>query len=316
MTVSLDSRSRTTPSGPEAPRSPGRRRNRYDGLAPWLFVAPTVLGIGAFYVWPTAQSVYFSFTKWGAFGGVSWIGTANYTRLFSDPDLLVALGNTVLYAAVALAGIPLAIWLASLLNRPGLRFRSFFRVLFFLPVVTVPAAVSTVWKLLYNGDYGMINYVLSLVGIKGPYWLQTPVVAVVAVGIVGVWMSLGFNMIILGAGLQAISPEVYEAAELDGAGPFRQLVHITIPLLTPSIFFLTVMTAIGAFKVFDLIFLMIGNTSPVIKQTQTLVFFFYSKGFMVNDKGYAAAIGVVLLLIIALVTYGQFRLQRKWVHYE
>ncbi|GAB3838812.1 carbohydrate ABC transporter permease [Kribbella italica] len=314
MTVSTADRARSAaPARPTA--TTRRRRNRYDGVTPWVFVAPTLAGVGLFYVWPTFQSFYFSFTEWGAFGGTTWIGTANYTRLFADPELLVALGNTVLYAVVALAGIPLAVWLAGLLNRPGLRFRSLFRVLFFLPVVTVPAAVSVVWKLLYNGDYGMINYALSIVGIDGPYWLQTPVVAVVAVGIVGIWTSLGFNMIILGAGLQAIPDDLYEAAELDGASRFQQLVHVTVPLLTPSIFFLTVMSAIGAFKVFDLIFLMIGNTSPVIKQTQTLVFFFYSKGFMVNDKGYAAAIGIVLLLIIAAVTFVQFRLQRRWVHY-
>jgi multiple sugar transport system permease protein len=190
-----------------------------------------------------------------------------------------------------------------------------FQVLHFLPVVTTPAAVSVVWRLLYNGDSGMVNYGLSLVGIDGPYWLSTPVVSIIAVGVVGAWMSLGFNMIILGAGLRSIPVELYEAAELDGAGPWRQLLSITIPQLTPSIFFVTVMTAIGSFKVFDLIYVMIGHDNPAIDDLQTLVYLFYFQGFQVNDKGYAAAIGITMLVVIALVTLGQFRLQRRWVHY-
>lgn len=293
-----------------------RRRRRYDGWAPWLFIAPTVIGIGVFFLWPTVQSVYFSFTDWGVFGGTEWTGTDNYVDVLSDPALPKAIGNTLLYAAVSLVSIPLAVWLAALLNRPGLRFRSFFQVLFFLPVVTVQSAVAVVWRLLYNGEFGLINSALAVVGIDGPYWLTTRVVSVIAVAVVGAWMTLGFNMIILGAGLQAIPPDLYEAAELDGASPFRQLIHVTVPLLTPSIFFVTVMTLIGSFKVFDLVYLMIEPGNPVVDDSQTLVYLFFAKGFLANDKGYAAAVGVILLLIIALVTFLQFRLQRRWVHYD
>ncbi len=298
------------------PRRTDRRgRRRSDGWAPWAFILPTLAGIAIFYLWPIVQSFYFSFTEWGPFGGTTWIGAENYGRVFSSADTLKALGNTVLYAGVVLLAIPVAVFLASLLNRPGLRFRPLFRVLHFLPVVTMPAAVAVVWRLLYNGDTGMINYALSLIGIDGPYWLSTPVVSIIAVGIVGAWMSLGFNMIILGAGLQSIPTDLYEAAELDGAGPWRQLVSITVPLLTPSIFFVTVMTAISSFKVFDLIFVMLGRDNPAIDDLQTLVFLFYFQGFQVNDKGYAAAIGIALLVVIAMITLAQFRLQRRWVHY-
>lgn len=292
-----------------------RRRGGHDGWAPWAFVLPTLAGVTVFYLWPIVQSFYFSFTEWGPFGGTTWAGLDNYDRLLSSADTLKALGNTALYTGVVLLAVPAAVLLASLLNRPGLRFRSLFQVLHFLPVVTTPAAVSVVWRLLYNGDSGMINYCLSLVGIDGPYWLSTPVVSIIAVGVVGAWMSLGFNMIILGAGLQSIPVELYEAAELDGAGPWRQLMSITVPQLTPSIFFVTVMTAIGSFKVFDLIFVMIGLDNPAIQDLQTLVYLFYFQGFHVNDKGYAAAIGITMLVVIALVTLGQFRLQRRWVHY-
>lgn len=291
------------------------RDPRGDGWGPWVFILPTLAGIAVFYLWPIAQSFYFSFTEWGPFGGTEWVGAANYRRVITSADTVKALGNTVLYAGVVLLSIPVAVFLAAQLSRPGLRFRPFFRVLHFLPVVTTPAAVSVVWRLLYNGDTGMINYALSLIGIDGPYWLSTPVVSIIAVGIVGAWMSLGFNMIILGAGLQSIPAELYEAAELDGAGPLRQLTSVTVPLLTPSIFFVTVMTAIGSFKVFDLIFVMIGRDNPAIDDLQTLVLLFYTQGFQVNDKGYAAAIGFTLLVVIALVTLLQFWLQRRWVHY-
>ncbi|WP_028281523.1 sugar ABC transporter permease [Arthrobacter sp. H5] len=308
------SRGRTAfPSGPGGGLRRGRSKN--DGVAPWLFILPTFLGIGIFFLWPMAQSVYFSFTEWGAFGGNTWTGLENYRRLVSDADVLGALMNTVVYAGVSLLSIPVAIYLAGLINRPGLRFKGLFRTLYFLPVITMPAAVSIVWRIMYNGDFGIINYLLSTVGIQGPYWLATPGVAIIAVALVGIWTSLGMNMIILGAGLQGIPTEIYEAAELDGASPWRQFRAITVPLLTPSIFFVTVMTVIGSFKVFDLLFVMLGAGNPVTQASQTLVYLFYDKAFIANDKGYAAAIGLLLLVLIALVTFLQFRLQKKWVTY-
>lgn len=300
-------------SGPAgAPRARGPKN---DGIAPWLFILPTFIGVSVFFLWPMVQSVYFSFTEWGAFGGSTWTGFDNYQRLVSDRDVITALLNTLTYAGVTLLSIPLAIYLAGLINRPGLRFKGLFRALYFLPVITMPAAVSIVWRIMYNGDTGIINYLLSTVGIDGPYWLATPGVAIIAVALVGVWTSLGFNMIILGAGLQGIPVEIYEAAELDGASPWTQFRAITVPLLTPSIFFVTVMTVIGSFKVFDLLFVMLGAGNPVTQASQTLVYLFYAKAFIANDKGYAAAIGLLLLVLIALVTFLQFRLQKKWVTY-
>ncbi|WP_457965185.1 sugar ABC transporter permease [Arthrobacter sp. D1-29] len=296
-------------------RRPGGAARKESGLVPWLFIFPTFLGVGIFFLWPMVQSVYFSFTEWGAFGGTTWIGLENYQRLVTDPETLKALGNTLVYAGISLLSIPLAIYLASLINRPGLRFKGLFRTLYFLPVITMPAAVAIVWRIMYNGDFGVINYALSLVGITGPHWLSTPGLAITAVALVGVWLTLGLNMIILGAGLQGISPEIYEAAELDGASPWTQFRQITVPLLTPSIFFVTVLTVISSFKVFDLLFVMLGTTNPATQESETLVYLFYDKAFITNDKGYAAAIGMVLLLIIALVTYFQFRMQKRWVTY-
>jgi len=228
--------------------------------------------------------------------------------------LYSALGNTLLYTAIVLVGIPIAVYLASLLNTPGLRFAGFYRVLFFLPYVAMPTAVAMVWRIIFNGDFGILNYVLSLVGIDGPYWTSTPGFAMLAVAIVGLWSSLGFSMIILAAGLKNIPPELYEAAELDGATPWRRFTSVTVPLLTPSIFFVLIITTISSFQLFDLLYALLGSSNPVLPKSMSLVYFFYSQGFVSNDKGYAAAIAMVIFLIIGVVTVLQFRFQKRWVN--
>ncbi|WP_144711590.1 carbohydrate ABC transporter permease [Curtobacterium pusillum] len=307
-------------SGPAAPGSelPSRgssRRpaRRTDGFWPWLFVLPLLVGVGTFYIWPILQTFWFSFTTWGVFGGASFSGLANYARLVADPQLYQSLLNTVVYTVIVLLGIPVAVWLASLLNTPGLRFAQFYRVLFFLPYVAMPAAIALVWRIMFNGDYGIVNWFLGRFGIDGPYWISTPGFALVAVSLVGLWSSLGFSMIILGAGLKDIPPELYEAAELDGASRWRQFRSVTVPLLSPSIFFVVIVTTISSFQLFDLLYAILGSTNPVIPKTMSLVFYFYSAGFIDNDKGFAAAIAMVIFLLIGIVTLVQFRFQRKWV---
>jgi multiple sugar transport system permease protein len=272
-----------------------------------------LVGVGTFYIWPIIQTFWYSFTSWGVFGGATFTGVANYVRLVGDPQLYQSLLNTVIYTVIVLAGIPIAVWLASLLNTAGLRFAQFYRVLFFLPYVAMPAAIALVWRIMYNGDYGIVNWFLGNFGIDGPYWISTPGFALIAVSLVGLWSSLGFSMIILGAGLKDIPPELYEAAELDGASRWRQFRSVTVPLLSPSIFFVVIVTTISSFQLFDLLYAILGSTNPVIPKTMSLVFYFYSAGFIDNDKGFAAAIAMVIFLLIGIVTLVQFRVQRKWV---
>ncbi|MFB9966420.1 carbohydrate ABC transporter permease [Sinosporangium siamense] len=277
-------------------------------------MTPILVPLAIFFLWPLLRTLYYSFTTWSFFGEVRWTGLDNYERLLSDPDFTLALGNTAIYTLIVMLNVPIAVYLAALMNRPGLRLRALYRALYFLPVVTMPVAVAIVWRMLYSGDFGLINAFLGLFGIQGPYWLSTPGVSLVAVAIVGIWLSLGFNIIVFSAGLNGIPPELYEAAAIDGATPWRQFRSITLPLLTPTLFFVTVLTLIGGFQVFDLIFVMLG-TGPNAERSQTLVYFFYSEGFLHNDKGYATAIGIVIIALIALLTALQFRLQRRWVHY-
>lgn len=298
-------------SDPRSPRGPRRRSDLKWAI---LFVLPLFAGVALFYLWPIFRNLWFSFTEWGPFGESTWVGIANYAELLIDAKMGRAILNTFGYTAILLCGIPLAVFLASLLNRPGLRFANLFRAAFFLPYVAMPAAIAMVWRIIFNGDFGIVNYALSLVGIDGPSWLSTEGVALVAVGIVGVWISLGFNLIILSAGMKGIPPELYEASSLDGATRWRQFRTITVPLLTPSIFFVSVMTVIAGFQLFDLLYALMGTTNPAIEKTQSVVYYFFTN-IKTGDNGYAAAIGVVILLLVGVFTVLQFRLQRKWVHY-
>lgn len=301
---------------PKAEKSLNRMK-RSDWLWAYLMIAPTLIGLGLFYIWPVVQTIYLSFTKWGGFGKYKWTGVDNYVLLFQDPNMWIALKNTFVYTVLAVpASIAISILIAVLLNQK-IKGISFYRTLYFLPVVTMAAAVAMVWRWLYNADYGLINYLLGLVGIEGPRWISDPAIALYAVIIVAVWSSIGYNMVIFLAGLQGIPRSYYEAAEMDGAGPVRMFFTITLPLLTPSIFFVSITSLIGAFQVFDLIYLMIGKLgNPATEATQTVAYLFFTNGFESGNGGYAAAVAVVLLVLILIVTAVQMKMQKKWVHYD
>jgi len=319
MTVIAPRAVETALRRPQPQGSGIRRRRRSPGASPWwalVFLGPTALGITVFYLWPTVRTLIISFTKSGPFGGSEWVGIENYTRLFQDPELIGALRNTAIYTIIALIGIPLAVGIAALLNTAGLKGRSAYRTLYFIPVVTMPAAIALVWRMIYNGDYGVLNAALGAVGIEGRSWLTDPNTALVAIAVVGIWAGLGTNIVIFLAGLQGIPDTIMEAADLDGAGPVRKFFSITIPLLSPSIFFVSVISVIGALQVFDLIYMMLGRSNPAMPNTRTVVYLFYEAGFLDNDRGYAAAVAFLLLVIILILTIVQFRLQKKWVHYE
>lgn len=299
------------------PRAHLRRSRLREGDVFWAYVLilPTVVGLGVFSIWPTFQTFYFSFTEWGTFGGYEWTGLDNYATVFKDPQLGRAFLNTIVFSLITLTSIPLAIVLAALLSRRGLRGVSFYRTLYFLPVVTLPAAVALVWKLLYNGDYGIINWLLGRVGIEGPFWLSDSATAIVAVSLVSVWSSIGYNMVLFLAGIQSIPAEMYEAAQIDGAGHVRQFFSVTLPLLTPTTFFVTIITVINSLQAFDLIYLMVGKNNPALASAKTVVYLFYEKGIIQNDGGYAASVAFILLAVILCITYVQFRAQKRWVHY-
>ncbi len=303
---------------PSSTSAPGVRRKplRDSGWWALIFIGPTAIGLAAFYFWPILRTGYLSLTQSGAFGGESWVGFNNFVQLFTTPDFMVAAGNSALFTGISLVGIPIAIVIASLLNTPGLRGRSFYRVLYFIPVVTMPAAIALVWAFIYNGDYGILNQTLGLFGIRGTSWLSNPSTALLAVAVVSIWTTIGTNIVIFVAGLQGIPTSLYEAANLDGAGPARRFFSVTLPLLSPSVFFVSVITVISSLQVFDLFYVMIAPLNPARPTTMTIVSLFYDAGFVRNERGFAAAIALVLMVIILILTAIQFRLQRRWVHYD
>lgn len=282
----------------------------------YLMIAPVFLGILIFAIWPIIQSFYLSFTKWGTYGNYKWAGLSNYREMLHDPDLLIAFKNTFIYSALSVPiAIAVSILVAVLLNQKTSGI-GMYRTLYFLPVVTMPAATSMVWKWLYNADYGVINYVLSFFHIRGARWLTDPQIALYSIIVVAIWSAVAYNMIIILSGLQGISSTYYEAADMDGAGIFTKFIRITLPLLSPTIFFVTVVSLINTFQAFDLVYMMIGPNSLVIKKTMTIVYLFYEDGFVNNDIGYATTIILLLFFIILIITLIQFKIQKKWVHYE
>ncbi|WP_432663272.1 sugar ABC transporter permease [Wukongibacter baidiensis] len=292
-----------------------RNKWKNDYLWAYILILPTVLGIGIFYVGAFFQNLFYSFTDLGTFGKWSWIGFENYQRMLTDPQIPQTLANTFKYTILAVPlTISVSIVVAVLLNSK-IKGIGIYRTLYFLPAVTMPAAVAMVWKWLFNGNYGLINVLLAKIGIDGPAWIANPKFAMFALVTVAVWMGVGFNMVILLAGLQSIPRSYYEAASIDGAGPIAQFFKITLPLLSPTIFFILIMALIRAFQVFDLIFLMIGKTSLAIEETRSIVYLFYKHAFEWHDKGYAAAIAVIIFIIIMIITIIQLRLQKKWVNY-
>ena len=298
----------------------GRKKPSRRDVKDWLWgygmVAPLVAGLIIFYFYPFVQSIYMSFTKTGAFNRSTWNGITNYVELIGDETFWQSLKNTLVYVIMTVpVGILLSIVMAGLLNSK-IKGTSFYRTVYFLPSVTMAAAISLVWRWIYNGDYGLLNVILGFLGIKWVSWLTNPNTVMIAIGIVGIWCSCGYNTIILLAGLQGISSNYYEAAAIDGAGPWYVFWKITFPLLSPTIFFVMVTSLINGLKTFDMVYMMVPTSSPVYKEAQTVVMYFYRNAFEYGDKGYASSIAVVMFALIMLITVFQMKFQKKWVIYD
>ena len=193
-----------------------------------------------------------------------------------------------------------------------IRGRGIYRTIFFLPMVAAPAAVAMVWRWLYNSEFGLINHIFHI----KINWISDPNIAVFSIAVIGIWSIIGYNMILFISGLQEIPADYYEASSLDGANGIHQCFNITIPLLSPTIFFVTITRVIGGFMVFDLIFMVMDRDNPALPKTQSLVFLFYRYAFRDQNKGMGAAVVVVLLLIVIIITAIQMLAQKKWVHYN
>lgn len=280
-----------------------------DGIWALLLLLPNLLGFLAFTLIPVFASFFLSFTSWDMLTPVKWVGLSNYAELMKDETFIKVFWNTIYFAGVSVPlGIVISLLLAVALDRISLK--KFYRAAYFLPVVSSMVAIAVVWQFIYNPEYGIMNYVLGWFGIQGPDWLTSTVWAMPAVILTSVWKNLGFNMLIFLAGLQGISDDYYEAADLDGANTYQKFFYITVPLLSPTTFFVTVMSFIASFQVFDTIFLM--TQGGPARSTSVIVHYLYEHGFKYFNMGYASAMAYVLFFMMFIITMIQFWRQRKW----
>ncbi|MEC0232393.1 MULTISPECIES: carbohydrate ABC transporter permease [Paenibacillus] len=278
------------------------------------FLLPSLAGLLLFQLVPMLSSAVISFTNWDLLTPAKFVGFDNYTEALQDEKTLTSLLNIIQYIIGYLPSVLIfGVLFAVLLNRK-LRGIKLYRMFIFVPVITSWVAVSIVWRWLLNGQNGLINYLLSLVGIQGPVWLQDFVWAMPSIIAVSVWKDIGYVTVILLAGLQDISEDYYEAATIDGAGGFQQFIRVTLPLLTPSIFFVLVISLINGFQLFDQVLVMTGG-GPA-GQTSTLVQQIYGNAFQSYKMGFASAQSWILFVIIFIVTIFQQKLQKRWVTYD
>lgn len=293
---------------------PGQaRRRRRENVEGWLFVLPIVLGIAVFQLVPVAVSMYASLTQWDGIAPPKFIGLRNYTDLITnDPIFLQVLRNTLVFTVISVPlTVALAIVLALFANLkvPGV---AFFRTAFFAPYVMNVVAIGYVWFNIYSPS-GVLNSLLKTVGISGPSWLADSNWVLIAVIIANVWQGVGYPMVILLGGLQNIPAELYEAVRIDGAGPWSRLTRITLPLLSPQIFFVVLAQFISSFQVFGLIYVMTkggpGYSSSVY------IYYLWQAAFGQGKFGYASAMAWLMVVMIAIIAWIQWRLQKKWVFY-
>lgn len=299
-------------------RKPFLTTKRREALVFYLLVAPWVIGFLVFTLGPILFSLYVSFTQWSMLSEPVWVGLENYRNIFQDPDIGHSLGITAKYS---LASVPLrlvvALFLAILLNEATIAV-GLFRTAFYLPGVVASVSVAVLWQWIFNPRFGPFNAALRLFGIQGPSWFSDPNWAIWGLVIMSAW-GVGGEMLIFLAGLKGIPQTLYEAAEIDGAGRLQRFLRITLPILSPTIFFNLVMSVIGSFQTFDSAFVIstarAGAIGSPLKSTLFYMLYLYQNAFSFLKMGYAAAMAWVLFIVIVSITYLINRTSNRWVFY-
>lgn len=288
-----------------------RKRAKY-GV---IFALPWILGLLLFYAYPLISSIYYSFTNYNVVSKVVWTGTLNYRLLLKDKLFWTGIYNTIYYAAFCVPlSVVFGITLALLLNM-RVRAQGLFRTVFFLPTLVPVVAISIVWQWLLNPQFGLVNYLLGTIGIVGPPWLGSPVWSKPSLILMAQW-TIGNSVIIYLAGLQDISRDYYDAAEVDGANAFQRAMRITLPLLTPIIFYNSVMGLINSLQVFTLPYAITAGTGNPANSLLFYSMYLYNNAFLYMKMGYASAMAWILFIIIMAVTLLMFVLSGKWVYYQ
>jgi sn-glycerol 3-phosphate transport system permease protein len=290
------------------------KRRVWETIRPYVMILPAMIGIILFVIYPVIYLIKLSFYKYNLMNKdkSKFIGTDNFTQIFSREDFYSALTNTVIYTAgVVVLTMLLSLIIAVWLNKKT-RFNAVVQAGIFTPHIISIVSVALVWMWLMEPNHGMLNYLLKTFGLSPSPWLQSSSTAMMSVIIVSVWQNIGYYTLIMVAALQSIPPSIYEAAALDNASKYKVFYKITLPMISPQLFFILIIMTIGSFKVFDTVKIMTGGGPN--NATTTLVYYIYE--FRTNSIGYASATGVVLMAIIALLTFVYFRLLAKKVHYQ
>ena len=291
------------------------RRERREAIEGYLFILPWAIGFLIFTAGPMLASLALSFTKWGLIDTPVYIGVQNYVKMVQDPLVWHALGITARYTLITVPlQIIFALGIALILIRP-IRGVYAYRGIFYLPNILGGVVTALLWMWVFNPDYGILNYLLSLIGIQGPAWLNDPDWALPAIIIMSVW-NLGAAIILFIAGLQSIPVHLYEAAELDGAGGFAKFRYVTLPMLSPTLLFILITAMISSFQVFDIAFVASAGDGGPLRSTLVYLLYFYQNGFKYFNMGYASALIWLLMAIILALTLLIFRSSSLWVFYE
>jgi multiple sugar transport system permease protein len=321
MNIALPEKEPLTPVSPEQAQPRGQRRpearhrGKSDLAGALAFLSPTLIVLSAFVFFPVVFSFYLSFHSWNMFSArASFVGLGNYAAILGNPEFWSVLKNTAVYTVGTVPlNMAISLGIAFFLNKK-LAGKKFLRTAFFAPVVMSSVAAAVIWRWVYEPSFGLLNYCLSWFGIPAVNWLNNPTSAMFALIVMGVWKTFGFNMVLFSAGLQGIPDHYYEAAQIDGAGRWKQFWNITIPLLSPTTFFVLVMSVIGSFQVFDTVYVL--TSGGPLGSTKVLVFYLYEQAFKFFDMGYASAVAYLLFAVVFILTMLQMKYLRGSVHYS
>jgi len=288
---------------------------RQQNITGWVLITPVLIGTIVFSFIPVLFSLVMSFTRWNAMNPAKFIGLENFGQILGgDKTYMLSVFNTFVFAFGSIFfGLAFGLGLALLANMK-VAGQNFYRTSYFAPTVTSTIAIGIVWSFIYAPQIGLLNSLLSMMGIKGPDWIGSTKTALLSVVIVQTWFISGYNMVIYLAGLQGIPESLYESATIDGANRIQRFRHITIPMLSPTTFFLMITSFIASFQVFNLIFVMTAGGPGYA--TTVYIHYLYMRAFQYSEMGYASAMAWVLFLVIAGITLFQWKMQKHWVHYE
>lgn len=280
----------------------------------YLFLLPNILGFLAFNVFPVLFAIGMSFTRWDLISKPAFVGLGNYQRLFlEDESFRIAVKNTLIFTGLSVPAVTIiSLILANALNQK-IRGTTFYRTAYFLPVVSSTVAVALVWAWFFNPDFGLANDILLKLGLPKFKWLASSATALPSIVMVSVWRGIGPSTVIFLAGLQGIPEELYDAGKIDGANSRQLFRYITLPMLSPTTFFVIVVSIIGSFQVFDLVYIMTGGGPG--RASLVIVYYIYQNAFRWFRMGYAASVAFVLFIVIFVLTLIQIRLSGRWVHY-